>query len=264
MRSAGWLSLLPLGLWVAQGLAGQPKDAKAALDAIVRRYESAKTLVLAGAVTSVTKSPDREVSVTQRFTVHLQRPNKFRIVLESASPQGGKQQQVFVADGRHLFMEFPPLKQVVKRPLDREGQLPPVPFADFLRPSRVLPRVKEVQWEGQEKVGNRVMQRLRVTATDGTVSLLWVADNTIWQMRVTVEGQRLAAQAPTKGEKPNPFLEAMKRTTFTATVKFEKVAFNAPLPSHLFTYKPPPGFKVVERLQMPTAEAPPPGGTPKP
>lgn len=265
MRLAGWLFLFLATLLTAKVLIGQPQDAKATLEAVARRYQGAKTLVLTGTVVNVTRSPQHEVTVTNRFTVHIQRPNRFRVVVEVALPQGGKQRQLFVADGRFLFVEYPHLKQVLKRPLASKNASLPVPFAAFWHTDTLLARIKEAHIEGKETVQGRPAQRIRVVTTDGTVAQIWVADNIIWQVCATVDGKRLVRQTPTKSDQPNPFIEAMKQTTFTTTIKFGRVNFNVSLPAGMFAYKPPVGFKVVEALQMPSnAMAPLPSSSAKP
>jgi outer membrane lipoprotein-sorting protein len=44
----------------------------------------------------------------------------------------------------------------------------------------------------------------------------------------------------------------MKQTTITQTITFMKVTFNPKIAQTTFSYKPPAGFKVVEKFELPT------------
>jgi len=244
MRSAGWLFFLICcltGLCIAQ-----KGDAKKLLEALAQRYDRAKALSLEGTITTLTKSPSTETRNTMVFSMVFQKPNKFRVVIKDPK---GQIQQVLVSDGTTVFLEFPALKQVLKRPAPKEGV--PISGGNLLAGSvkEQLAKVKEAQIVGEEKLGQRKAKIVKVVAEDGTTALLWIADNTLWRTKVSVEGKRLVGGSA-KGQ-PNPFAEAMKQTTITQTLEFKRVTFNPPIDPNVFTYKPPSGFKVVEKLEMP-------------
>jgi outer membrane lipoprotein-sorting protein len=202
---------------------------------------------LEGTINTLTKSPSTEAKTTMTFTLVFQKPNKFRVVMKDPK---GQVQQLIVSDGNTMFFEFPALKQVLKRPAPKEGV--PISGGKLLAGSlkEQLAKVKEAKIVGEEKIGQRKAKVIEVVAEDGTTALLWIADNTLWQTRVTLEGKRFIRSAGPK-EQPNPFAEAMKQTTITQTISFSKVDFNPRLSSNIFAYKPPAGFKVVEKLEMP-------------
>jgi len=242
MRSAGWLLFL-LGT-MASLLWTQQKDgaARKLLEALAQRYEQAKALQLEGTITTVTKSPSAETKVVTTFSLILQKPNRFRMALRD--PQG-RLQQLLVSDGKTLFREVPAMKQVLKRPAPPTDV--PLPGGGMLSGAlrEQLAKIKEAQITGEGTVGNRRAKVVKVVADDGTTALLWVAGNTLWQTKVSIQGTRLVRRSP--GNQPTPFEEAMKQTSITQVVNFTKVIFNPPVTSSLFAYKPPAGFKVVEQ-----------------
>lgn len=246
MRSAGWLFLLCC--FIAGSTSAQKNDdAKKLLEAVARRYDKAKAFSIEGTITTMTKSPSAETKVVTKISMVFQRPNKFRVVFKD---QKGQVQQVIVSDGTNVFWEFPALKQTMRRPAPKSGI--PLPAGGLLAGSfsEQLARVKKAQVIGEEKLGRRKAKVIKVVANDGTTATFWIADNAIWQTKVTIEGKRFASGVSSKGQ-PNPFAEAMKQTTITQIITFAKVSFNPRLEPNLFTYKPPPGFKVVEKLEMP-------------
>ncbi|MFA0736866.1 MAG: hypothetical protein LASZOEIN_001454 [Candidatus Fervidibacter sp.] len=245
MRSAGWLFLLCCFLMPA---AAQKGDAQKILEALARRYDQAKSFAMEGTITTLTKSPSSETKVTSAFDLVFQKPNKFRLVFKD--PQG-KVQQMFVSDGNEMFLEFPALRQVMKRPAPKSGV--PLPGGNIMTGSlkEQLAKVKEAKIIGEEKLGQRKAKVIKIVAEDGTTAQLWVANDTLWQVKATVEGARFAKSASEKGQ-PNPFLEAMKQTTITQTITFMKVTFNPKIAQTTFSYKPPAGFKVVEKFELPT------------
>ncbi len=254
MRSAGWLFFL---MCCFAGLAlAQRGDAKKLLELLAQRYDQAKALALEGTITTLTKSPTTETKTTMVVNLVFQKPNKFRVITKDAS---GRVQQVIVSDGTNMFLELPAMKQVLKRPAPKSGV--PIAGGNLLAGSikEQLTKVKEAQIVGEEKLGQRKAKIVKVTAEDGTTALLWIADNTLWQTKVTIEGKRLVRGGPK--EQPNPLAEAMKQTTITQTIAFSKVTFNPRLAPNVFVYKPPTGFKVVEKLEMPTMQS---GQGPKP
>ncbi len=246
MRSAGWLFFLMCCL--ASSIAAQKGDAKKLLESLAQRYDRAKALALEATVTTLTKSPSTETKMTVVVNLIFQKPNKFRVVTKDLK---GQVQQVFVSDGTFMFWEFPALKQVLKMPAPKEGV--PITGGNLLSGSfkEQLEKIKEAQIVGEEKLGQRKAKVVKVVAKDGTTALLWIADNMLWQAKVTLEGKRLVKGEGSKGE-PNPFAEAMKQTTITQTIAFKKVTFDPPLAPNVFSYKPPTGFKVVEKLELPT------------
>jgi len=249
MRSAGWLFLLCCFLMPA---AAQKGDAQKILEALAKRYDQTRAFAVEGEITTLTKSPSSETKVALTFDLVFQKPNKFRLVLKD--PQG-KVQQMFVSDGKEMFLEFPALKQVMKRPAPKSGV--PLPGGNIVAGSlkEQLAKVKEAKIVGEEKLGQRKVKVIKVTAEDGTTAQLWVANDTLWQMKVTIEGARLAKGAAAK-EQPNPFLEAMKQTTITQIIAFNKVVFNPKLTPATFSYKPPVDFKVVEKFELPMQPSP--------
>jgi outer membrane lipoprotein-sorting protein len=266
MGRAGWLLFLSVAMTItATASAPSPDAAKKLLESVAHRYQNAKTLILSGMMINTSKSPQQEFSVTTRFTLHAQRPNRMRLVMETTLPEGIKQRQTIVSDGKFTFTEFPQFKQVLKRPLTPEGKVPQqVPFGDVFEVDNLLKRVKEAQIVGEETVQGRRAKVVKVTTDDGTTVRLWIADNILWQTQAVIEGKRLSSLMGSDPQKPNPFAEAMKQTTMTITVKFERVTFNVPIPASTFTYKPPEGFKVVEKLEFPSTPTMPPSPTPKP
>lgn len=238
MRSAGWLFLL---CFFAASALSQKSDAKKLLEAIAQRYDQAKALLMEGSITTLTKSPSTEVKNVLFFTITLQKPNKFRLVLKDGQ---GKIQQVLVSDGTNMFIEVHPLKQVMKRPAPKSGV--PLPGGGVLTGAikKQLAKVKEAKIIGEEKLGQRKAKVIKVVTEDGTTVFLWVADDTLLRTKATVEGSRFAGKSPS--DKPNPFLESLKQATITQIVSFNKVTFNPKLDPNTFTYKPPKDFKVVE------------------
>ncbi len=249
MRSAGWLFLLCCFLMPA---AAQKGDAQKILESLANRYDQAKSFAVEGRITTLTKSPSSETKVTLTFDLFFQKPNKFRLVFKD--PQGNVQ-QMFVSDGKEMFLEVPALKQVTKRPAPKSGV--PLPGGNIMTGSlkEQLAKVKEAKIVGEEKLGQRKAKILKVMAEDGTTAQLWVANETLWQAKATVEGTRFARSAAEKGQ-PNPFLEAMKQTTITQIITFTKVNFNPKIAPTTFSYKPPAGFKVVEKFELPTQPSP--------
>lgn len=241
MRSAGWLFLLCF--FVASAVS-QKSDAKKLLEAIAQRYDQAKALLMEGSITTLTKSPSTEVKNVLFFSMTLQKPNKFRLVLKDGQ---GKIQQVFVSDGTNMFIEVHPLKQVMKRPAPNSGV--PLPGGGVLKGAikEQLAKVKEAKITGEEKLGQKKAKVIEVVTEDGTTVFLWIADNMLLQTKVTVEGSRFAGKSPS--DKPNPFLESLKQATITQIVSFNKVTFNPKLDPNTFTYKPPADFKVVESIK---------------
>jgi outer membrane lipoprotein-sorting protein len=266
MSRAGWLLFLLVAVTAAFVSSAPPSDtAKKLLEKVVRRYQNAKTLILSGVMVNASKSPQRETSVTTRFTLYAQRPNRMRLVTETTFPEGIKQRQVIVSDGKFLFTEFPQLKQTLKRPLTPEGKIPrQMPFGSVFEVEDWLKRLKEAQMVGEEKVRGRAMKIVKVVTEEGTSARLWVADDILWQVQAVIEGKRLGSLMGSEPQKPNPLAEAMKQTTFIVTMKFDRVQFNTPIPANLFTYKPPEGFKVVEKLELPSSPTMPPSPAPKP
>lgn len=248
MRSAGWLFFLMCCF--ASLIAAQKGDAKKLLEALAQRYDRAKAITLEGKISTLTKSPSTEAKTTVVFSLVFQKPNKFRVVMKDPK---GQVQQLLVSDGSTMFLEFPALKQVLKRPAPKEGV--PISGGNLLAGSlkEQLAKVKEAKIVGEEKLGQRKAKVIKVVTEDGTTALLWVADNTLWQTKVTIEGKRLVGSAGSK-EQPNPLAEAMKQTTITQIISFTKVNFNPQLAPNIFVYKPPAGFKVVEKLEMPTTQ----------
>ncbi len=248
MRSAGWLFFLICCF--ASLVAAQKGDAKELLEALAQRYDQAKGIALEGTITTFTKSPSTEAKTTMTFASVFQKPNKFRVVMKDSK---GQTQQLLVCDGSTMFFEFPALKQVLKRPAPKEGV--PISGGILLAGSlkKQSEKVKEAQIVGEEKLGQRKAKVIKVVTEDGTTALLWVVDNTLWQIKVTIEGKRFIGSAGSK-DQPNPLAEAMKQTTITQTISFTKVNFNPQLAQNIFAYKPPAGFKVVEKLEMPTAQ----------
>jgi len=226
----------------------QKGDAQKILESLAKRYDQAKSFAMEGRITTLTKSPSSETKVTLTFDLVFQKPNKFRLVLKD--PQG-KVQQVFVSDGKEMFLEFPALKQVMKRPAPKSGI--PFPGGNIMTGSlkEQLAKVKEAKIVGEEKLGQGKAKVIKVTAEDGTTAQLWVANDTLWQVKATFEGARFAKSVPEKGQ-PNPFLEAMKQTTVTQTITFTRVTLNPKIAPATFSYKPPTGFKVVEKFELPT------------
>ncbi len=246
MRSAGWLFLLCCFLVPA---VAQKGDAQKILEALAKRYDQANSFAMEGTITTVTKSPSSETKVTITFDFVFQKPNKFRLIFKD--PQGNVQ-QMFVSDGKEMFLEFPALKQVMKGPTPKSGV--PLPGGNIMTGSlkEQLAKVKEAKIVGEEKLGQRKVKVIKVVAEDGTTAQLWVANDTLWQVKATVvEGARFAKSAAGKGQ-PNPFLEAMKQTTITQTITFAKVTFNPKIAQTTFSYKPPAGFKVVEKFELPS------------
>lgn len=259
MRYAGWLLFL-CGLF-AVAFAQTGKDAKAVLQAIAKTYDGAKTVVGSGTFTRVIKSPTMETKITGKFQVLAQKPNKVKAVTEMPTPQGQTLRQLAVSDGTNMFIEFPQLKQTLKRPAPKEGGKVDLPFGEqFMGQfSDFLAKVKEAKFAGREKVGKRTAQVIKTTMDDGTVVNLWVADNKVWQVKVVMEGAKMAAKTPPSPQgRPDPFVEAMKQMTITVIIVFDKVQLNAKIPAETFTYKLPSGFKFVEKLEMPS----PPKSTP--
>lgn len=243
MRLAGWL--FPLLCFVALALS-QSEDAKKLLENLAQHYDRTKSISLEGTITTVTKSPSAETKVTTVFSIVFQKPNRFRFVLKDAQ---GQIQQVFVSDGTNTFLELPMLKQVFKRPAPKEGI--PTPGGDILSGSlkEQVAKVKEAKIVGEEKIGQRKTKVIKAIMEDGTTASLWIAENTLWQARWTVEGKQVAKGTETKGQ-TSQFLEAMKQSTITSTISFSKVTFNPKLPQNVFTYKPPADYKVVEKLEL--------------
>jgi outer membrane lipoprotein-sorting protein len=266
MSRAGWLLFLSVTITAASLASAPPSDAvKKLLEKVVQRYQNAKTLILSGVMVNTSKSPQRETSVTTRFTLYAQRPNRLRLVTETTLPEGIKQRQVIVSDGKFLFTEFPQLKQVLRQPLTPEGKIPrQMPFGGIFEVEDWLKRVKEAQIAGEEKVRGRTMKIVKVATDEGASARLWIADNALWQVQAVIEGKRLSALMGSDPKKPNPLAEAMKQTTLIMTMKFDRVQFNAPIPANLFSYKPPEGFKVVEKLELPSSPTMPPSPSPKP
>ncbi|MCS7264352.1 MAG: DUF2092 domain-containing protein [Armatimonadetes bacterium] len=245
MRSAGWLFFFYffVGLTLGQGA-----DAKKLLETIATRYEKSKAILLEGTITTITnttKSPSAETKVVTVFSLVFQKPNRFKLVLKDGQ---GQIQQVFVSDGSNAFLEFPILKQVVKRPAPKEGL--PIPGGEILSGSlkEQLAKVKEAKIVGEEKIGQRKAKVIKVVTEDRTTAFLWVAEDLLWQTKVTIEGKRLASSSAQKGQ-TNPFAEAMRQATITQTISFTKIAFNPQLPANAFAYKPPSGYKVIENLE---------------
>lgn len=238
MRLAGWLFLL---CFFAASALSQESDAKKLLETTAQRYDQAKALLMEGSITTLTKSPSTEVKNVLFFTITIQKPNKFRLVLKDGQ---GKIQQVLVSDGTNMFIEVHPLKQVMKRPAPKSGV--PLPGGGVLTGAmkEQLAKVKEAKIIGEEKLGQRKAKVIKFVTEDGTTAFLWVADNMLLKTKATVEGSRLAGKSPS--DKPNPFLESLKQTTITKIVSFSKVTFNPKLAPNAFTYKPPADFKVVE------------------
>lgn len=238
MRLAGWLFLL---CFFAASALSQESDAKKLLETTAQRYDQAKALLMEGSITTLTKSPSTEVKNVLFFTITIQKPNKFRLVLKDGQ---GKIQQVLVSDGTNMFIEVHPLKQVMKRPAPKSGV--PLPGGGVLTGAmkKQLAKVKEAKIIGEEKLGRRKAKVIKVVTEDGTTAFLWVADNMLLKTKATVEGSRFAGKSPS--DKPNPFLESLKQTTITQIVSFSKVTFNPKLAPNAFTYKPPADFKVVE------------------
>ncbi len=249
MRAAGWLFFLCcfVGLAVSQN-----SDAKKLLEAVAKRYDEAKTIFLEGEMVTVTKSPSAEQKVTTSFSLVLQKPNRFRFVLKDAK---GQIQQVFVSDGTNAFLEITAMKQVLKRPAPKEGAA--VPGGGILSGSlrEQLSKMKEAKIVSDEKIGQRKTKFIKFVMENGTSGMLWVGDNTVWQAKVTIEGKRIAGNITPK-DQPNPFVEAMKQSTVTQTISFSKVIFNPKLPQNVFAYKPPAGYKVVEKLEFPSQPKP--------
>lgn len=238
MRLAGWLFLL---CFFAASALSQESDAKKLLETTAQRYDQAKALLMEGSITTLTKSPSTEVNNVLFFTITIQKPNKFRLVLKDGQ---GKIQQVLVSDGTNMFIEVHTLKQVMKRPAPKSGV--PLPGGGVLTGAmkKQLAKVKEAKIIGEEKLGQRKAKVIKVVTEDGTTAFLWVADNMLLKTKATVEGSRFAGKSPS--DKPNPFLESLKQTTITQIVSFSKVTFNPKLAPNAFTYKPPADFKVVE------------------
>lgn len=249
MRSAGWLFFLCclVGLVIGQG-----DNAKKLLESLAQRYDQAKAILLEGTITTVTKSPSTETKVTTVFSLVFQKPNRFRFVLKD--PQG-QIQQMLVSDGTNVFVEFPALKQVVKRPAPKEGI--PIPGGRILSGSlkEEIAKIKEAKIVGDEKLGQRKTKVIKFVAEDGTTGFLWVADDMLWQTKVTIEGKKFAGSSVQKGQ-VNPFAEAMKQATITQTISFNKVNFNPKLPLNAFVYKPPSDYKVIENLEFPSSTKP--------
>lgn len=248
MRLAGWLFFLVCCF--AGSVFAQKGDAKKLLESVAQRYDQAKALAVEGTITALTKSSSTETKTTTVVNMVLQKPNKFRVIVKDAN---GNVQQVVVSDGTTMFQELSALKQVLKRPAPKGGI--PIFGGNLLAGSikEELAKVKEAQIIGEEKLGQRKAKIVKVTVEDGTTVLLWIADNTLWQAKATLEGKRLFPSG--SKEQPNPFVEAMKQATITQIVTFNKVTFNPRLDPKVFTYKPPAGFKVVERIEIPQAPA---------
>lgn len=244
MRLAGWLFFFICCIAVLS--VAQKGDAKKLLESLAQRYDQSKALALEGTITTLTKSPSTETKNVMAISLVFQKPNKFRAVIKDSK---GNVQQVVVSDGTNMFFEFTALKQVLKRPAPKAGV--PITGGNLLAGSlkEQTAKVKEAQIVGEEKLGQRKAKIVKIVVEDGTTALLWIADNTLWQTKVTIEGKRLVRGG--SKEQPNPFAEAMKQTTITQTIAFSKVTFNPRLSPNVFTYKPPTGFKVVEKLEMP-------------
>lgn len=266
MSRAGWLLFLSVVVTAVSIPSASSTDAaKKLLAEVVSQYQKAKTFFMSGVLISTSKSPQRETSTTTRFTLYAQRPNRLRLVTEMTFPEGIKQRQVIISDGKFLFTEFPQLKQVLKQPLTPEGKIPrQMPFGGIFEVEGWLKRVKEAQIIGEERVKGRRMKIVKVVTDEGTFARLWISDNILWQVQVVIEGKRLSALMGSDPQKPNPLAEAMKQTTLIMTMKFDRVQFNAPTPAKLFSYKPPEGFKVVEKLELPSSPTMPPSPAPKP
>ncbi len=251
MRSAGWL--LFLLSWVSVVAAQGGKDAKKLLEAVAKRYDNAKTVAVSGTMVTVVKSPSAEMKMTGTFSVLAQKPNRFRMVIEMPGPQGKQQQQVIVSDGTNVFIEFPHLKQTLKRPAPKEGeQVPGVPFGDITqRMSDFIKKVKDAQIVRQEKLGKRQTKVIKATMEDRTVVHFWVASNLIWQTKVVMERKQAMGGTP-----PSPQGQPM---TFTVTVTLDKLDLSPKIPEGAFVYKLPVGFKVVEKLEFPQPPQPPAG-----
>ncbi len=245
MRSAGWLIFLLAGasLLAAQQ---QGKEGWRLLERLAQRYDQAKALQVEGTITTVTKSPSTETKTTVTFSMAFQKPNRFRFVVRDMQ---GKVQQLMVSDGTTLFVEIPALKQVLKQPAPKSGA--PLPGGAVVAGSikEQLAKVKEAKIVGKEKMGNRQATVVQVRTEDGMTVLLWIADNALWQTKVTLEGKRFVSPKGA-GKQPNPFAEAMRQATITQVLTFRKVAFNPPLSPRVFAYKPPADFKVVERSEL--------------
>ncbi len=245
MRSAGWLIflLVSVSLLAAQQ---QDKEGRRLLERLAQRYDQAKALLVEGTITTVTKSPSSETKMTMTFSMAFQKPNRFRFVVKDAQ---GQVQQLMVSDGTNLFVEIPAFKQVLKQPAPKSGA--PLPGGAVIAGSlkEQLAKVKEAKIVGKEKVGNRQATVVQLRTEDGTTALLWIADNVLWQTKVTLEGKRFV---PPKGlgEQPNPFAEAMRQATITQVLTFRKVEFNPSLSPRVFAYKPPADFKVVGKSEL--------------
>lgn len=248
MRSWGWLFFLIL--CIAGLVTAQKEDAKKLLESLAQRYDQAKALALEGTITTLTKSPSTETKMTVVVNLVFQKPNKFRVVIKDPK---GQIHQLLASDGTFMFREFPALKQVLKRPAPKAGI--PIAGGNLLAGSlkEQLIKVKETQIVGEEKLGQRKAKVIKVVAEDGTTVLFWISENILWQVKATIEGEQLVRGTGSK-EQPNPFAEAMKQTTITQTITFNKVTFNPKLAPNVFAYKPPAGFKVVEKLEMPTMQ----------
>lgn len=256
MRSAGWLLFLLIWATIVGAQVG--KDAKELLEAVAKRYDSAKMVAVSGTSVTVMKSPGTETKMTMTFSVLAQRPNKFRMVMEMPTPQG-KQQQVIVSDGTNMFIEFPPLKQTLKQPAPKEGQqAPSMPFGGMTQQmGDFLKKVKNAQIVKRERLGKRQTQVIKATMEDGTIIHFWVADNLIWQTKVVMERKQAGGGTPSSPQG--------QPVTITTTVTFDKVNLNPKPPANTFVYKLPAGFKFVEKLELPKPPQPtPPAGRPTP
>ncbi len=245
-------------------------DAISFLKSVAKTWEKVQTFRMMVTMNMTMQGEGMEMKMAMPMGLTFQRPDKFRMTMEMpipGDPKGGKMKQVVVSDGQNLYIEIPPMKQVIKMPFPKTGKMPSgigmgFPGADpssFALSEESLKHVASAKFVGKERIGGQVCRIVRLTLKDGPTMDLWIDDDTVKQMKMTMTGLPMGGpRGEGQGRGPTPVPTG--KGSVTIVMVFHQIVKNPKLPANYFAYTPPAGFKVVEQKQFGPPAGPPGGG----
>ncbi|MCS7264079.1 MAG: DUF2092 domain-containing protein [Armatimonadetes bacterium] len=233
------LAAIVISLVVAQ-------DADALLAKTFKVYQSLSGLQVKSIIVAEQKMGEMAVKRTINHEAVYQRPNLLRVRWVE---EGGKDSVTIVSDGKNLFTQIDPLKQVKKEAAPKtlkeivrsEGRKSTVidDLSCFIGEDW-KEKVASMKVIGKETIEKQQTTKIQISLKGGGSQTLWVDGNGFIR-----RSQRRIEQKHPGGA-----------ITVTITETVQEVIGNPKLPQGFFTYKIPAGFKQVTEFQVPQMQRP--------
>jgi peroxiredoxin/outer membrane lipoprotein-sorting protein len=218
------------------------------------------------ASTSETRDMEKNRESTVETEMYFKKPNK--LFYETKS---GKVSAIAVSDGKDSYLYVSSLNECIKEKAPASiseyykktagmGLVNPthVVYETFLIDGRLPEKgiaSSELQ-KNKENVGSMPCYIINLTFPTGEKQRLWIGtkDFFIWKNSITINERALRAMLPAGQDAPKKDEKKESRIILVSTETMKVVEANKNLPESRFSYKPPPGVRIVSAFSRRTAE----------